>query len=171
MEQRRQEHRICVQFTADCDDSEVDQSRLEEIAQAVCRRFSLSDATIGVALVDDREFRRLNKQFRGTDTVSDCLSFDLSDKLENGSSSTFDLVLNVQQAAREASLRGHSLDAELALYLVHGLLHNLGFDDAGDSDASDMHEMEDRILQELGYGLVYNTNVNRRKRHSDDARA
>jgi probable rRNA maturation factor len=159
MEPRRQEHQICVQVTVDCDDTEVDLSAFKEIAEAVCRRFDLSEAIVGVAIVDDDEFRRLNRQFRHSDTISDCLSFDLSDESQADSPRAFELVLNTQQAAREASSRGHSVSAELALYLVHGLLHNLGFDDATESQAGKMHEAEDEILQELGYGSVYNAKV------------
>jgi len=170
MEPHRREHQICVQITADCDDTEVDLSGLEEIAQVVCRRFGLSDATIGIAIVDDAGFRRLNKQFRNSDTVSDCLSFDLSDELAAKSARTFELVLNVRQAAREADLRDHSISAELALYLVHGLLHNLGFDDATDTEAGKMHEMEDKILQELGYGSVYNARVKVPKQQGENTR-
>ncbi len=157
MEPRRQKHQICVQVAIDCDDAEVDLSDLTETAQAVCRRFDLADATVDIAIVDDAGFRRLNKQFRHSDTVSDCLSFDLSDDSKPDSPRAFELALNVQQAAREAELRGHSVRAELALYLVHGLLHNLGFDDATEDQALAMHDMEDKILQELGYGSVYNT--------------
>jgi len=170
MKTRGQEHKICVQVTADCDDAEVDQSPLMEIVQAVCSRFDLADATVDIMIVDDTGFRRLNKQYLDKDAVSDCLSFDLSDDFQAGSHRTFELVLNVQQAAREADLRGHSINAELALYLVHGLLHNLGFDDIIESDARTMHEMEDTILQELGYGLVYNASVKRQKHRKEDAR-
>lgn len=68
----------------------------------------------------------------------------------------FELVVNGERAAKEANVRGHSGEAELALYVVHGLLHNLGFDDSTKADTKKMHETEDEILQELGYGLVYN---------------
>ena len=66
------------------------------------------------------------------------------------------MVVNGEMAVREAKLRGHSSEAELALYITHGLLHNLGFDDSTQSQARKMHDTEDEILQQLGYGLVYN---------------
>ncbi len=44
----------------------------------------------------------------------------------------------------------------MALYITHGLLHNLGFDDADPEQARRMHAAEDEILQDFGYGLVYN---------------
>ena len=64
----------------------------------------------------------------------------------------------VESAVKEAKLRGHSSEAELALYITHGLLHNLGFDDSQRTKAKKMHKTEDEILQQLGFGLVYNKN-------------
>jgi probable rRNA maturation factor len=69
---------------------------------------------------------------------------------------SFELVFNAEMAVKEANLRGHSSEAELALYITHGLLHNLGFDDSTQSQAEKMHNIEDEILQQLGYGPVYN---------------
>jgi len=47
----------------------------------------------------------------------------------------FELVVNGEMAVRQALLRKHSSQAELALYITHGLLHNLGFDDAAEDQA------------------------------------
>jgi probable rRNA maturation factor len=124
---------------------------------------------ISIVVVDDIEFRKINKQFLHHNSISDCLSFDLSDD-ENDSQKTFELVINGQMALRQAKLRVHSSEAEFALYIAHGLLHNFGFDDANETMARKMHEKEDEILQELGYGFVYNKSVdsqekmNRKKR-------
>ena len=56
--------------------------------------------------------------------------------------------------------RGHDAEAELALYVVHGLLHNIGYDDLTEADARKMHGMEDEILECFGYGTVYNSRGN-----------
>ncbi len=49
--------------------------------------------------------------------------------------------------------------AELALYVTHGLLHQLGFDDATPEQAQKMHQAEDEILQHMGFGVVYNSRL------------
>ena len=118
-----------------------------------------SETIISIAIVDDTEIRKLNRKFLNRRYNTDCLSFDLSDTQSSDSPKTFELVVNGQMAVRQANLRGHSPQAELALYITHGLLHNLGFDDSSQSKAKKMHEMEDKILQQLGYGLVYNKNT------------
>lgn len=135
----------------------ADGSKLKKLAQTVCRRLGISHATVSIGIVGDAEMRKLNKQFLDRDADTDCLSFDLSD--EAAEPRVFDLIVNGELAGREATRRGHSVEAELALYITHGLLHNLGFDDATAEQARQMHRTEDEILQQLGYGLVYNTEV------------
>jgi len=66
-------------------------------------------------------------------------------------------VVNAEKAVKEAKLRGHSAQAELALYITHALLHNLGFDDSTQVKAKKMHDTEDEILQQFGFGLIYNS--------------
>ncbi|MCK4997930.1 MAG: rRNA maturation RNase YbeY, partial [Anaerohalosphaera sp.] len=63
--------------------------------------------------------------------------------------------VNAEQAERQAIKRGHSGESELALYVVHGLLHNLGFDDIDERDAIEMHRMEDEILKSTNYGITF----------------
>ena len=144
---------MVVQVAEEFDGLEVDVPKLEKLVRAVCKRFRLSRATISIAIVDDARIRKVNKQFLGRDDPTDCLSFDLSDEGAN-SAKSFELLVNAERAIREASLRGHSSGAELALYVIHGLLHNVGFDDSTDNEARKMHDTENEILEELGYGSV-----------------
>ncbi len=69
-----------------------------------------------------------------------------------------EIIVSADTAAREAHGRGHSFEAELALYVVHGTLHLLGYDDHDQEAADRMHEIEDEILTKLGVGAVYGTN-------------
>jgi len=135
----------------------ADPSKLRTLVRTICKRFAVSRAVVSIGIVDDAEMRRLNRQFLGRRANTDCLSFDLSDGAGPEKPRVFDLIVNGEMAIREAARRRHAPKAELALYVAHGLLHQLGFDDATTEDAARMHRMEDEILQDLGYGLVYNT--------------
>ncbi len=137
----------------------ADPPKLRRLVRAVCKRLDVSRAFVGIGVVDDVEMRRLNAKFLHRRGNTDCLSFDLSDETGPGEPRVFDLIVNGELAVREAARRGHAAEAELALYVAHGLLHQLGFDDATAEQAGKMHRMEDEILQDLGYGLVYNTNA------------
>ena len=149
----KQEQDIVVQIAKNFKDIDVNLPKLKKLVKAVCTRFKLSKATVSIAIVDDAEIRKLNKQFLNRNSPTDCLSFNLSD---NDAKKSFELVVNAEKAVKEANLRGHSSEAELALYVTHGLLHNLGFDDSTQGQAKKMHDTEDEILQQLSYGWVYN---------------
>jgi probable rRNA maturation factor len=149
----KQEQDIVVQIAKNFKDIDVNLPKLKKLVKAVCTRFKLSKATVSIAIVDDAEIRKLNKQFLNRSSTTDCLSFNLSD---DDARKSFELVVNAEKAVKEANLRGHSSEAELALYVTHGLLHNLGFDDSTQGQAKKMHDTEDEILQQLSYGSVYN---------------
>ena len=136
-----------------CDDEEpFDLEKLSSLAKSICNRFSLTAATVSIAIVDDRAITKINEDFLDHQGQTDVISFDLSDD-EN--SKNFEIVINADQAARQSAERGHSTEAEIALYLTHGLLHNLGFDDQDEQQAKKMHETEDTILKEEGFGIIY----------------
>ena len=156
MASAKQDQEIIVQITKNFDNIDACLSRIKKLVEAVCNRFKLSKATVSIAIVDDAQIRKLNKQFLNSKSTTDCLSFDLSDDNRQQSPKLFELIVNGEMAVRQANLRGHPGEAELALYITHGLLHNFGFDDSTENQARKMHDTEDEILQQLGYGLVYN---------------
>lgn len=156
MDSVKQDQDIVVQIAKNFKNIDVCLPRLKKLVEVICNRFKLSKATISIAIVDDSQIRKVNKQFLNQDLSTDCLSFNLSDN-DTNSVKSFELVVNAEMAVKEANLRGHSSEAELALYITHGLLHNLGFDDSTQSQAKKMHNTEDEILRQLGYGLIYSS--------------
>jgi probable rRNA maturation factor len=155
MASAKQDQDIIVQITKNFKNIDIRLPRLKKLVKTICNRFKLSKATISIAIVDNTQIRKVNKQFLNKDTPTDCLSFNLSEN-DKDPVKSFELVINAEMAVRQATLRGHSSEAELALYITHGLLHNLGFDDSTQKQAEKMHNIEDEILQQLGYGPVYN---------------
>jgi probable rRNA maturation factor len=149
---------ITIQVSKNFKGIDFNQTRIEKLIKVICTRFGLTSAIISVSIVDDVQMKQLNKRFLNRNCVTDCLSFDLSDANETDSCKQYDLAVNGQAAISHAASRGHSAEAELALYITHSLLHNFGFDDSTPEQAKKMHDTEDEILQCFGYGLVYNTN-------------
>jgi probable rRNA maturation factor len=150
---------VTVQITRHFEKIPADLARLKKLVRTVCRRFGVAQAVVSIGIVDDAEITALNRKFLHHRGTTDCLSFDLSDEADPDAGRVFDLIVNGEMAVREAARRGHEAEAELALYITHGLLHDLGFDDAAPGPAQEMHRTEDEILQHLGYGLVYNKDV------------
>lgn len=150
------ENHLQIQFDLQYQNLEADLSKLEGLTQAICQKYGCHSATVHISIVDDAGIIEVHRQFLQKDTTTDVISFDLTDEFEPGK--TFQVVVNAEMAQRQSQKRGHSPEAELALYITHGMLHNLGFDDAEAQQAQKMHETEDEILQELGFGIIYGHN-------------
>ena len=153
-----EENEIVVQVTCDDEDLAVDFDKLKRLAEHICRRFAVTTATVSIAILRDEAIKKVNDEFLDTSDLTDVISFDLSD--DGSVSKVFELLINADEADRQGQKRGHSTEAELALYITHGLLHNLGFDDAKKAQACEMHHMEDEILQSGGFGVVYGETEN-----------
>jgi probable rRNA maturation factor len=126
----------------------IERRRFREVAQAVLDGEGVRDYEISLAFVDDATVHRLNKQFLDHDEPTDVLSFPLSEpssrKLQG------ELVIGAEVAKAAAAERGHDVQAELALYVIHGLLHLCGHDDSDDEGRRRMREAERHYLEQLG---------------------
>jgi probable rRNA maturation factor len=146
---------ISVQLSCEtaCDD--INPTQLQRLGRRVLRQFEAHRVAATVAVVDDKIMKSMHRKFLGKAKITDVLSFDLSEPVEK--SKNYDIIINIEQARRQAVKRGHSVQAETALYLVHGLLHQLGFDDLDASQARRMHLQEDQILNDAGFGNIYDS--------------
>lgn len=129
--------------------------RLIEAVTAALRHHETPSARISIALVDDAQIATLNRQHLGHEGPTDVLSFDLRDATESASAIEGEVVISVETAQREATARGHGIDAEVALYAIHGTLHLLGYDDQTEEAASVMHRLEDELLASVGMPPAY----------------
>jgi probable rRNA maturation factor len=83
--------------------------------------------TVTIKIADDEEMRALNKKYRRHDRVTDVLSFSLEEKLPDGFYAG-DILICWTQAEKQARENNHSLQKELLLLMIHGLLHLHGHD-------------------------------------------
>jgi rRNA maturation RNase YbeY len=95
-------------------------------------------ASVSVLLCGDARMRRLNREFRKNDRPTDVLSFPAEVPGLLG-----DVAIDVPYAARQARRRGHGLDREVQLLLVHGVLHLLGHDH--ETDGGEMFRLQRRL--------------------------
>jgi probable rRNA maturation factor len=97
---------------------------------AAGRSFDPMKASVGVLLVGDRRMRNLNRAYRGKDSTTDVLSFSQleGESSPNNTAELGDIVISLAQASRQASERGNTLNQEIELLLIHGLLHLIGYD-------------------------------------------
>jgi probable rRNA maturation factor len=129
----------------------------ESLRHAVCvalRQHDIPACRLSLAVVDDARIAALNAKYLGRSRPTDCLAFDLRDDRQ-AHAVEGEVVVSWETARREAAARELSLQAELTLYVIHGLLHLLGYDDLDEKQAARMHQTEDRILTSLGLGPAY----------------
>jgi probable rRNA maturation factor len=96
-------------------------------------------------LTDDERITELNRTYRGVDGPTDVLAFSLHEGAEENLLG--DVVVSVETARRQADEHGQSLDDEVEMLLVHGLLHLLGYDHAQPEEGRRMFARQDQFLK------------------------
>jgi probable rRNA maturation factor len=126
------------------------ESRLVAAVHAVLADSIFTSAYVSIAVVDDPTIHALNVQYLQHDYPTDVLSFVLeqSDTRVEG-----ELIVSADTALREAADAGWSPHDELLLYVIHGTLHLVGYDDHTPADQAAMVAAEARYLQHLGVAL------------------
>lgn len=102
-----------------------------------------------ITFVDDEEMRRLNRDYRGTDSTTDVLSFGYNAEKFEVADSLGDIVISAEQASRQALENGFDLDHEIVQLILHGILHLCGYDHETDSGEMDARETELRETLEI----------------------
>lgn len=128
----------------------IDESRLIAAVEAILVDSEFSSAYVSIAVVDDPTIHALNVEYLQHDYPTDVLSFVLEqteDRVEG------ELVVSADTALREAHEAGWSPHDELLLYIIHGTLHLVGYDDYAPADQVEMCAAEAHYLQRLGIAL------------------
>ena len=107
-------------------------------------------AEVSITLVNDKQIRALNKQYRGIDKPTNVLSFELGDDVLLG-----DIFISLSTVKKQAKEAGISVAEHVAHMVVHGMLHLQGFDHIKEKDANIMENKEIQILKKLGYKNPY----------------
>ena len=124
-----------------------DRALLEARAGTLLRELGHGESELSISLVGDEEMAGLNQRFRAEAAPTDVLSFSLLE----GDHAAFrgdllgEVVIDVEVAARQASVMGHGLDAEMARLLIHGTLHLLGYDHQREEEARAMEAAEESL--------------------------
>jgi probable rRNA maturation factor len=126
----------------------VDERALRDLVRRVLAGEGIEHAEMSIALVDDAAIHALNRRHLGHDWPTDVISFPLSGPGETTLSG--ELVVSAEMAAATASRAGADPRDELALYVVHGLLHLCGYDDQSAQDRARIRRREGEILAREG---------------------
>lgn len=105
----------------------------------------LTDRPFEMIFTTDETIQKINREHRGKDAPTDVLSFPY-EALPHAPLGS--MVVSVETAERQAKEHGNSLEEEITLLFIHGLLHLLGYDH--EMDKGEMREEEARLVRELG---------------------
>ena len=121
--------------------------RLHRTARLVLRSLGRAGSEVHLTYVNDRRMRSLNARFLGKEKRTDVLAFPFD---EQGPVPLLgEVVVSWATAKRQARRLGHSLEQELHLLTIHGLLHLVGYDDHGPLEARLMHDRERALFHQI----------------------
>lgn len=136
---------------------------VRRVAQRALAALDVAEAELSIALVDDARMRALNRRYRRVDRTTDVLAFPQQDRGAGSGQRAAkrhvrsplpvtrypvllgDVVMSVETAARRVGRAPAALHAELARYLVHGLLHLQGWDHHAPAARRQMRRQERRV--------------------------
>ena len=160
---------VSVQVMDEFDDL-VSCRRVRQLAEGALEAISAGDqAGASVVIAGDDDVRELNRRHRGLDEYTDVLAFSFrhegpyygeDEARERVEVSEFvmppgqeenlgEVVISYPQTQRQAALSGHSVERELALLVVHGLMHLLGYDDVAPGRRVEMEATQSRVLAQV----------------------
>lgn len=105
---------------------------------------------VSVAFISDDRMKQLNDMFRGKNTTTDVLSFPHEpDEFDPDKDNLGDIVISAEQAQKQATENGLTLEGEIKQLILHGLLHLCGYDHETDNGQMNARELELRELLKI----------------------
>ncbi|KPJ59243.1 MAG: hypothetical protein AMS15_07105 [Planctomycetes bacterium DG_23] len=129
------------------EDLSLDEEALRKLLSEVLQQEGKKQARLSVALVDDKTIATLNQRYLGRRGATDVLAFPFN--LGPGGKDLGEIVISVETARSVARSRKKSIQKEIFLYALHGLLHLLGYDHNTTSEAREMRKKEIEALARL----------------------
>jgi len=136
----------------------VDQGLVRRIAQGVLKAEGVAPPyEMDLVFTDSEAVRQLNRDYRGIDEPTDVLAFYMLPQKEeaddsfalppDGVTRLGEIIISYPQAIEQAREQGHSPERELALLIIHGILHLLGYDHEEPEEEDEMRKKEKELLE------------------------
>ena len=128
-------------------------NEVEKVVEFALKYQSIDNAIFNIIIVDEETIHKLNKEYRGKDSVTDVISFALEDDdtfVETEYRILGDIYICLNKARSQALEYGHSFLREISFLTIHGLLHLLGYDHMVKEEEEVMFKLQEMILNEYG---------------------
>ena len=127
----------------------IDGNHMSGLVREVLEREGVTDGQVTVAFIDDAAIQSLNMRFLARDRITDVLAFSLG---EPGEPLEGEIYISVETARRNSAEYSVSLERELSLLVIHGLLHLAGYDDSTTAKRRVMRDREQTYLDRFRAG-------------------
>ncbi|MEA3485735.1 MAG: rRNA maturation RNase YbeY [Candidatus Aerophobetes bacterium] len=129
----------------------LDLKLIKRVASFVLREEMVDkNKEVSIVLVNNAKIRQLNERFHKVKKVTDVLAFSLGDEFISTKDLLGEVAISVDTALKQAKDRRHSLEEELVLLTIHGILHLLDYNDEDERERKIMQAEERKILTSLG---------------------
>lgn len=130
----------------------VDRGALARAAVTALEHGKNPATRVSLVLMDDPQIARLHRRWLGEHGPTDVISFRYPGGNPDGPD--IELLVSVQRAALEARRRGIPLRRELVRYVIHGVLHTLGYRDSTPAQRRAMFRVQERLVRDLEDSLA-----------------
>ncbi|MBD3282414.1 MAG: rRNA maturation RNase YbeY [Candidatus Portnoybacteria bacterium] len=118
--------------------TKIDEEYIRGIAKKTIEEVNLKKEEISIAFVGKEKITELNKKHRNRNHPTDVLAFDYGE-----------IIICIDQAEKQAKENKHSLKKELAILIIHGMLHIAGYEDETEKEYNQMHKKQKEIIKKI----------------------
>ena len=130
-------------------------NKLNKIVSTILDQEKMSDCVINLRLLNDKEMKKLNMQFRQKDKTTNVLSFPNDDISVKQTKNIGDIAISVEYVKAEAKKEGKTFDDHIIHMLAHGVYHILGYDHENNESAVIMENKEIQTLKKINISNPY----------------
>lgn len=131
----------------------VDLVKIEKIAREIFRQLKRDNVELNIVFFSNQKIRAINRRFLRRDSATDVIAFpsgeDTGRRKKGSGLFLGDIAISSDKAARNAGEYGTSFMEETALYVIHGILHLVGYDHRMKKDSTIMRRKENGIFQKI----------------------
>jgi probable rRNA maturation factor len=130
-------------------------NKLNKVVSTILDQEKMSDCVINLRLLNDKEMKKLNMQFRQKDKTTNVLSFPNDDISVKQTKNIGDIAISVEYVKAEAKKEGKTFDDHIIHMLAHGVYHILGYDHENNENAVIMENKEIQTLKKINISNPY----------------
>ena len=130
-------------------------NKLNKIVSTILDQEKMSDCVINLRLLNDKEMKKLNMQFRQKDKTTNVLSFPNDDISVKQTKNIGDIAISIEYVKAEAKKEGKTFDDHIIHMLAHGVYHILGYDHENNENAVIMENKEIQTLKKINISNPY----------------